>query len=341
ISTSTHPIIVPSDYDIEDAFSATNTPDYTSALLDYSSASPVNTSLNPSDDLSKYLLALLAISPFHDDPYLKVMQAYNATSNESVIPPQALIAPPTVLPPSPVLSLSPIESSHKMQLECHEEHIENILNHLDELPIERIENMEEKREQIRHDDEIVLARVRTSTLKMIIEDIENGSQEDINICSTMNQAAIKKLVVDSVVVALEAQAATMENTDNTKATLDQEKLFNCTEDCKVKFATGTLTGEALSWWNSFAQPIRIEEAYKITCTEFRKLLIKKYFPRTEIKKIEDEFYHLIVKGNSLKTYIRRFQELAILCPTMVPNSDKLMEVFIGGYLDVLKEMLPL
>ncbi|GKA19617.1 hypothetical protein Tco_0699532 [Tanacetum coccineum] len=33
---------------------------------------------------------------------------------------------------------------------------------------------------------------------------------------------------------------------------------NCTEDCKVKFATGTLTEEALSWWNSFAQPIGIE-----------------------------------------------------------------------------------
>ncbi|GJV09671.1 hypothetical protein Tco_1351212 [Tanacetum coccineum] len=33
---------------------------------------------------------------------------------------------------------------------------------------------------------------------------------------------------------------------------------NCTEDCKVKFAISTLTEEALSWWNSFAQPIRIE-----------------------------------------------------------------------------------
>ncbi|GKF18960.1 hypothetical protein Tco_0063878 [Tanacetum coccineum] len=50
---------------------------------------------------------------------------------------------------------------------------------------------------------------------------------------------------------------------------------NCTEDCKVKFATGILTEEALSWWNSFAQPIRIEEAYKITWVEFKKLLIKK------------------------------------------------------------------
>ncbi|GJS24697.1 hypothetical protein Tco_0453329 [Tanacetum coccineum] len=68
----------------------------------------------------------------------------------------------------------------------------------------------------------------------------------------MTQAAIRKLVADSVAAALEAQAATMANADNTNS--------NYTEDCKVKFATGTLTEEALSWWNSFVQPIRIEEA---------------------------------------------------------------------------------
>ncbi|GKC50712.1 reverse transcriptase domain-containing protein [Tanacetum coccineum] len=155
----------------------------------------------------------------------------------------------------------------------------------------------------------------------------------------MTQAAIKKLVVDSVAAALEAQAATMANTDNTTRNTRQRETpiarkcsykYNYTEDCKVKFSTGTLTEEALSWWNSFAQPIRIEEAYKISWSEFKKLLIKKYCPRTEVKKIEDEFYNPTVKGNDLKTYIRRFQELAILCPNMVPNSKKLMEVFIGG-----------
>nr|GEW14386.1 reverse transcriptase domain-containing protein [Tanacetum cinerariifolium] len=77
---------------------------------------------------------------------------------------------------------------------------------------------------------------------------------------------------------------------------------NCTKDCKVKFATGTLTKEALSWWNSFTQPIWIEEAYKITWVEFKKLLIKKYYPWTEIQKMEDEFYHLTMKRNDLKTY---------------------------------------
>ncbi|GJS69683.1 hypothetical protein Tco_0702524 [Tanacetum coccineum] len=46
--------------------------------------------------------------------------------------------------------------------------------------------------------------------------------------------------------------------------------------------------------------------------------------------MEDEFYHLTVKGNDLNTYVRRFQELATLYPTMVPDSEKMMEVFIGG-----------
>ncbi|GJT65346.1 putative reverse transcriptase domain-containing protein [Tanacetum coccineum] len=184
----------------------------------------------------------------------------------------------------------------------------------------------------------------------------------------MTQAAIKKLVADSVSAALEAQAANMENTDNTTRPREApiarkcsykefmscqpinfkgtegavglirwfertESVFsrsNCIEDCKVKFATGTLTEEALSWWNSFAQPIGIEEAYKITWVEFKKLLIKKYYPRTKVQKMEDEIYHLTVKGNYRKAYVRRFQELATLCPTMVLDSEKMMEVFIGG-----------
>ncbi|GJZ68110.1 reverse transcriptase domain-containing protein [Tanacetum coccineum] len=187
----------------------------------------------------------------------------------------------------------------------------------------------------------------------------------------MTQAAIRKLVADSVAAALEAQAATMANADNTNRNTGPREIpvarkcsykefmscqpfnfkgmkgavglirwfertesvffrINCTDDSKVKFATGTLTEEALSWWNSFAQPIGIEESYKITWSEFKKLLIKKHCPRTEIKKMEDEFYNLTVKGNHLKTYVRRFQELAVLCLTMMPNSKKLIEVFIGG-----------
>ncbi|GJR93406.1 reverse transcriptase domain-containing protein [Tanacetum coccineum] len=104
----------------------------------------------------------------------------------------------------------------------------------------------------------------------------------------------------------------------------------CAEEDRVTFATGTLTDDALSWWNAHAQPMGIEQANQITWTELKRLLTNKYCPRTEIKKMEDEFYGLTVNGSDLKTYIRRFQELTILCPNMVPNSEKLMEAFIGG-----------
>ncbi|GJY66389.1 hypothetical protein Tco_0468627 [Tanacetum coccineum] len=68
-----------------------------------------NTSSFTSNDLTKYLLATLVFSPLHDDPYMEIMQAYDATDNElPILPLQAPIAPPTVVSPSPVLSLSPM-----------------------------------------------------------------------------------------------------------------------------------------------------------------------------------------------------------------------------------------
>ncbi|GJS41738.1 reverse transcriptase domain-containing protein [Tanacetum coccineum] len=232
-----------------------------------------------------------------------VMHAYYA--KESHIP------PPTIVPPSSMLSTMFNPQEFFLPEELLIANLEQIIKEI----------------QVHHqaDKENRMPPKRTSTSE----------------APAMTQAAIRKLVADSVAIALEAQAATMANADNTnrnnrerEAHFERTKLVfsrsNCTKDCKVKFASGTLIKEALSWWNYFAQPIGIEEAYKITWVEFKKLLIKKYCPRTEVQKIEDEFYHLTVKGNYLKTYVRRFQELATLCPTMVPYSEKMMEAFIGG-----------
>ncbi|GJY60770.1 hypothetical protein Tco_0461427 [Tanacetum coccineum] len=137
MSSSTYPIIILSDSNIEDAFSSTNTPDYTMASSNYFPGSSGNTFSDPLEDLSKDLLASLAISPFHNDPYMKVMQAYNATDNELPIPlPRASSAPLQVFKTR--------KSSYVTRLERHEEQIDAILNHLDELPLERIEHMEDK-----------------------------------------------------------------------------------------------------------------------------------------------------------------------------------------------------
>ncbi|GJW83576.1 reverse transcriptase domain-containing protein [Tanacetum coccineum] len=154
-------------------------------------------------------------------------------------------------------------------------------------------------------------------------------------------AVIQQLINDGISSALKAQAASMASASNSNRNTGPtgtpferiESVFsrsNCAEENKVTFATGTLTDDTLSWWKSYAQPIGIEQANRITWTKLKRILTDKYCPRTEVKKMEDEFYNLAVKGNDLKTYIRRFQELAVLCPNMVPNAEKLMEVFING-----------
>ncbi|GKG20985.1 reverse transcriptase domain-containing protein, partial [Tanacetum coccineum] len=108
-----------------------------------------------------------------------------------------------------------------------------------------------------------------------------------------------------ITAALEAQAATMANADNPNRNTGPREI-PCAEEDRVTFAIGTLTNDALSWWNAYTQPIGIEQANMITWTKLKRLLTNKYCPRTELKKMEDEFYNLVVQGNDLKTYVRRF-----------------------------------
>nr|GEZ83253.1 reverse transcriptase domain-containing protein [Tanacetum cinerariifolium] len=49
--------------------------------------------------------------------------------------------------------------------------------------------------------------------------------------------------------------------ERTKIVFSRSK---CVEEDRVTFATGTLTNDALSWWNAYAQSIGIEQANKIT-----------------------------------------------------------------------------
>nr|GEW23742.1 retrovirus-related Pol polyprotein from transposon TNT 1-94 [Tanacetum cinerariifolium] len=132
------------------------------------------------------------------------------------------------------------EGSHKTHLERHEEQIETILNHLDELPLERIEQVEDKIEgldimdmindqDIEHTipptpppDYPLMNYLSGRSMKPLgSEPVPEKPNEmahkrkSTSAAPSINHAAIRKQVADSVVVALEVQAATMANTDNT------------------------------------------------------------------------------------------------------------------------------
>ncbi|GKB80563.1 hypothetical protein Tco_0947458 [Tanacetum coccineum] len=166
-------------------------------------------------------------------------------------------------------------------MERHEEQIKEILNHLDELSLDRIEHIEDnieglgKGRQMGNNNKIALARFWITDLQQIIKDIQDRHQAD-------------KEIVNSIATALEVQAANMANADNTNGSTGPretpvakrgnykefisyqpfyfngmegavglicwfkriESVFscsNCTKENKVSFATGTLTNDALSW----------------------------------------------------------------------------------------------
>ncbi|GJW32519.1 reverse transcriptase domain-containing protein [Tanacetum coccineum] len=107
------------------------------------------------------------------------------------------------------------------------------------------------------------------------------------------------------------------------------RISNCTVENQVKFATCTLMGIALTWWNSHARTVTNEVAYAITWTDLKKKMTTKYCPRNEIKKIEAEMWNLKVKGTDVVAYNQRFQELALLCDRMFPEETDKIERYVG------------
>nr|GEW48264.1 putative reverse transcriptase domain-containing protein [Tanacetum cinerariifolium] len=126
--------------------------------------------------------------------------------------------------------------------------------------------------------------------------------------STRSQAAIRKLVADSIVAALEIQTAIMTEAGNSIREIPVAKRGNYKEfiSCQSFYFNGMQRVVGLICWFE-----RKESVFsRSNCAEENKVAF--------------------ATGNDLKTYVRRFQELVVLCPTMVPNNEKLMEVFIGG-----------
>ncbi|GJW04032.1 putative reverse transcriptase domain-containing protein, partial [Tanacetum coccineum] len=100
----------------------------------------------------------------------------------------------------------------------------------------------------------------------------------------------------------------------------------------VKFATCTLLGAALTWWNGQIRTLG-PEAYAMTWEVLKKKMTDKYCPQGEIKKLEIELWNLKVKGNDVPAYTERFQELTLICTKFVANKTEKVDKYISGLPD--------
>ncbi|GJY10892.1 hypothetical protein Tco_0379077 [Tanacetum coccineum] len=85
-------------------------------------------------------------------------------------------------------------------------------------------------------------------------------------------------------------------------------ISNCTVENQIKFATCTLLGSALTWWNSHVKTVGHDVAHAMTWTNLKKKLLTSYLPRARIR------------------MLRMFPE----------ESDKI-EIYVGGLPDMIHE----
>nr|GEW10906.1 reverse transcriptase domain-containing protein [Tanacetum cinerariifolium] len=292
------------------------------------------------------------------------------------------------------------ESSHVTHLERHKEQIDAILNHLDELPLERIKHMEDKleglgngrviiqrdfhkletelqeartqiskfqREQIRHDDEIVLARIRISTLEMIIEDIQVCLRSDmkslldkIRIMDMINDQDIEHmipptaprdtepLIASPMSLSLSSSVGSLSLVRSTTPPSDypfDESIF-AELDNSLWIISRPLRSESVPEKPNKMDPKRTSTsaAPAMTQAAIRKLVADSVAVALKAQaatmantdntnRNTQQSGTLVARKCSYKEFMScQPFNFKVLCSTMVPNSEKLMEVFIGGLL---------
>ncbi|GKD38356.1 putative reverse transcriptase domain-containing protein, partial [Tanacetum coccineum] len=105
---------------------------------------------------------------------------------------------------------------------------------------------------------------------------------------------------------------------------------DCKERDKVKFATATLQGRALTWWNGRTASIGIDAANGTPWTKVRKWMTEEFCPRSVLQRLEQELYNLKLKGTDIDGYTNQFHELALLYPRMVEPEQVRVEQYIRG-----------
>ncbi|GJX07584.1 putative reverse transcriptase domain-containing protein [Tanacetum coccineum] len=113
-------------------------------------------------------------------------------------------------------------------------------------------------------------------------------------------------------------------------------ITKCPAESQVEFADSMLQGRALTWWNTLVQTRGRAAAIAQPWEDFKKLLMKEYYPDDEIQKLESEFWNQKMVGSDIDGYTARFHELARLVPHMVTPESQRVNRYIRGLAPEIK-----
>nr|GEW00533.1 putative reverse transcriptase domain-containing protein [Tanacetum cinerariifolium] len=94
--------------------------------------------------------------------------------------------------------------------------------------------------------------------------------------------------------------------------------------------------EELRRWEAWVATLGREVANRRPWTIVKQMMIDEFCLTKEVKRLEDELRHLKLRDMNIAAYTKRFNELALLCPDVVPNEKKKVELYIKGLPEIIK-----
>ncbi|KAD2805410.1 hypothetical protein E3N88_38787 [Mikania micrantha] len=107
-------------------------------------------------------------------------------------------------------------------------------------------------------------------------------------------------------------------------------ISSCPEHHKVRYAAGSFSKRALTWWNAQIRAKGRDEAMAMPWAEFKLLLRNEFCPKHELQQLEIELSNHEMKGADHMTFTNRYHELVALVPEMVPTLEKLIDRYVAG-----------
>ncbi|GJU84594.1 hypothetical protein Tco_1292140 [Tanacetum coccineum] len=244
---------------VEDAFSSNFLNYLPPASLDYISTSPRKTYSSSSKSFGMVPLASPTLSLFHDDPYMKALKAFY--TEKSPIPPLIIIPPSSI--PNPQGFLSPKKQGRSSSSTSSRPQA-----------FKKVLRMPPKRTSTSEAPAMTQATIRklvadsvTAALEAQAATMASASNPNRNTGPT-GTLVLKMVNYKEFISCQPFYFNGMEGAVGLTCWFERTELVfshsRYAKENKVTFATGTLTDDALSWWNAYAQPMGVEQANQIT-----------------------------------------------------------------------------
>ncbi|KAK1413557.1 hypothetical protein QVD17_35332 [Tagetes erecta] len=116
-------------------------------------------------------------------------------------------------------------------------------------------------------------------------------------------------------------------------------ISKCADEDKVMYAANSFKDSALEWWNAILKTKGREVAYAMSWDEFSGLVTRRFCPINEKEKVETKFLNHKMVGTDIQGYTTKIYEYARLVPHLATPESTLINRYIWGLAEEIRDMV--